>query len=269
MAIKADLIHGRGGGGHDRGLLSVSENEQLPRGWAGGFARSFTIQGSWSYLYMIGSGFAFALRPLLRGSGRDDVDAVSRRHLERFNAHPYLAGIALGVVARMESEDVDPQTIHRLKEAIQGSLGGLGDTLVWGAWRPATLLFALMVAAAGAPPWVPVLLFLGLYNAGHVALRWWGFKMGLDEGRDVATRLGRAELPRLAERVLAAATLLLGLLVGVLLVGKLPNVGMQWFWSLGGGVSFVIGLRFGRPVLRAATMALILTIIVVSAMGGI
>ena len=249
----------------------MSGRDQWPQGWARGFARSFTIQGSWNYRYMIGSGFAFALRPLLRRSGQtgDDVNAATHRHLERFNAHPYLAGVALGAVARMESENVDLQTIHRFKEAIQGSLGGLGDTLVWGAWRPATLLFALMVAAAGVPPWVPVVLFLGLYNAGHIALRWWGFKIGLDEGRDVATRLGKAEIPRLAERVLAAATLLLGVLVGVLLVSRLPNTGTQWIWPLAGTMSFVIGLRFGRPVLRTATLVLLLTIAVVSAMGAI
>ena len=194
---------------------------------------------------------------------------MTNRHLEPFNAHPYLAGIALGAVARMESERVDPQTIRRFKEAIQGSLGGLGDTLIWGAWRPATLLIALTVAAVGAPPWVPVLVFLVLYNVGHLAIRWWGFKLGLDEGRDVATRLGQADLSRVAERVFAAATLLLGMLVGALLVGRLPEAGTGWLWPLAGTVGFVAGLRFGRPLLRAATVALILTIVAGTAIGAI
>ncbi len=232
--------------------------------------RSFAIQGSWNYRSMIGSGFAFALVPFLRRSGLtgDELAGVTRRHLESFNAHPYLSGIALGAVARMEAERVDPSTIHRFKEAIQGSLGGLGDTLIWGAWRPATLLLALAVAWTGAPPWVPVLLFLALYNAGHLAIRWWGFRIGLEEGREVAARLRVAGLSLIAERVFAAATLLLGILVGVLLAGPLSMDGAAWLWPLGGVTGFVVGLRFGRRVLRVATFALVLIIAVVTAMGS-
>jgi PTS system mannose-specific IID component len=233
--------------------------------------RSFAIQGSWNYRSMIGSGFAFALIPFLRRSGLsgEELAGATRRHLESFNAHPYLSGIALGAVARMESEDVDPETIHRFKEAIQGSLGGLGDTLIWGAWRPATLLLALAVAWMGAPPWVPVLLFLGLYNAGHLAIRWWGFRIGLEEGREVAGRLRVVGLSLIAERVFRSATLLLGILVGVLLAGRLSMAETVWLWPLGGMAGFVLGLRFGRRVLRIATLALVLAIAMITAMGAI
>ena len=242
-----------------------------PPGWLGGFLRSFTVQGSWNYRTMIRSGFAFALIPFLRrrGLSGEELAATVRRHLGLFNAHPYLSGIALGAVARMESENVDPETIHRFKEAIQGSLGGLGDSLVWGAWRPTTLLLALAPAWAGAPPWVPVLLFLGLYNVGHLALRWWGFRIGLQEGRDVGARLRTAGLARVAERVFSAGSLLLGILVGGLLAGRLAMLGPGWLWSLGGMAGFMIGMRFSRRVLRAATVIFVLAIAMVTALGTI
>jgi len=249
----------------------LSTTAKWPAGWVGSFMRSFAIQGSWNYRSMIGSGFAFALIPFLRRSGLsgEELAGATRRHLGSFNAHPYLSGIALGAVARMESEDVDPETIHRFKEAIQGSLGGLGDTLVWGAWRPATLLLALAIAWMGAPPWVPVLLFLGLYNAGHLAIRWWGFRIGLEEGREVAGRLRVVGLSLIAGRVFRSATLLLGILVGVLLAGRLSMAETVWLWPLGGMAGFVVGLRFGRRVLRIATLALVLAIAMITAMGAI
>ncbi len=241
-----------------------------PAGWLGSLLRSFAIQGSWNYRSMIGSGFAFALVPFLRRSGRtgEELSDATRRHMESFNAHPYLSGIALGAVARMEHEGVDSETIHRFKEAIQGSLGGLGDTLIWGALRPGTLVVALAVAWMGAPPWVPVVLFLGLYNAGHLVIRWWAFKIGIEGGREVAGRLQVAGLSRVAERIFTAATLFLGVLVGVLVVGRLAVAETAWLWPLGAMVGFMVGLRFGRRVLRIATFGLVLVIAIVTAMGA-
>ena len=102
---------------------------------------------------MLGSGFAFCMIPLLRRrglSGKGLDDAV-RSHMGAFNTHPYLSGVALGAVARMEGSGTDTETIERFKRAIQGSLGGLGDVLIWGAWRPATVLLALVLAWAGTP----------------------------------------------------------------------------------------------------------------------
>ena len=248
----------------------MSTTAKWPAGLMESFVRSFAIQGSWNYRTMIGSGFAFALVPFLRHSGLtgEELAGATRRHLEFFNTHPYLSGIALGAVARMESENVDHQTIHRFKEAIQGSLGGLGDTLVWGAWLPATLLLALALAWAGAPPWVVVFLFLGLYNAGHLAIRWWGFRIGLEEGRDVAARLSEAGLSLIAERIFSAASLLLGILVGGLMASRLAMAGTGWVWALGGIAGFVIGIRFGRRVLGVATLVFLLAIAIVAAMGA-
>jgi mannose/fructose/N-acetylgalactosamine-specific phosphotransferase system component IID len=121
----------------------------------------------------------------------------------------------------------------------------------------------------GAPPWIPVLLFLGLYNAGHLALRWWGFRIGLEEGREVAARLRVVGLSLIAERIFRGATLLLGILVGVLLAGRLSMAETAWLWALGGMAGFVVGLRFGPRVLRVATLAVVLAIAMVTAMGAI
>ena len=246
----------------------MSAPPRRPAGWLGSLLRSFAIQGSWNPRSLLGSGFAFALVPFLRRSGLVGTELArrTRRHLEPFNAHPYLSGVALGAVARMEQEGADAETVRRFKRAVQGPLGALGDNLMWGAWRPATLLFALAVAWSGTRPWVPALLFLALYNAGHLALRWWSLGVGLGGWRGVGARLEAARLPFKAERVVRAAALLLGVLTGGLLAGGLAPAG--WGWSVGGMAGFALGLRLGQRVLRFATLAVVLGIVAAAAAGA-
>ena len=93
------------------------------------FLRSFLIQGSWNNRTMIGGGFAFALLPILRRIYRGDPEAFKeslQRHSEHFNAHPYLANLALGAASRMEEEGRDPEEIRRFKLAVRGALGKHG-----------------------------------------------------------------------------------------------------------------------------------------------
>ena len=234
------------------------------------FLRQFFIQGSWNYRSLLGSGFAFCMIPLLRrrGLSGDRLDEAVRSHLGPFNAHPYLAGVALGAVARMESSGTDAETIERFKRAIQGSLGGLGDLLIWGAWRPATLLLALVLAWAGTPPWVPVCVFLVVYNGGHLVLRWWGYSRGLQYGKDVGARLRGAELSRIAERAFSGGGLLLGILVGAFLVSHLAAEEAGGLWSLAGFAAFGVGIKFGHRALRGTTLVVVLVITLLTALGN-
>ena len=99
---------------------------------ASAFARSFMIQGSWNYHTMLGSGFAFAMLPALRRLFAGDPEGMEtslRRHLEHFNAHPYLSNVALGAALRLEADGQDGETVRRFKTAVRGPLGGLGDAL--------------------------------------------------------------------------------------------------------------------------------------------
>jgi PTS system mannose-specific IID component len=235
-----------------------------------GFFRQFFLQGSWNYRSLLGSGFAFCMIPILRkrGLSGEALDKAVRNHMGTFNAHPYLAGIALGAVSRMEGSGTDLETIERFKRAIQGALGGLGDLLIWGAWRPATLLLALVLAWAGTPPWVPVCVFLVVYNGGHVALRWWAYSRGLQYGKDVGIRLRGAELTRLAERAFSGGSLLLGILVGVFLMSHLVTEEAGGLWSLAGVGAFGLGLKFGHRALRGTTLVVVLVITLLTALGN-
>ena len=231
--------------------------------------RSFTIQGSWNYRTMLGGGFAFAILPVLRRvySGAGLKEAVLR-HTEHFNAHPYLAGLALGATAKLESERTDPQIVRRFKLAIKGPLGGLGDALVWAAWLPTTALLGLIAHFAGAPPWACVLIFLVPYNLGHLTLRLWGFNTGLTSGHDVGRVLRDAALGHRAELVRRVGAVLLGVLSGLLCtIGPGPTArGLRGeafgpLWLVLAAGAFALGLRGGARAWRPAAIVVIGTVI--------
>jgi PTS system mannose-specific IID component len=198
---------------------------------------------------MLGAGFAFAILPVLRklyGADPEGYGDALQRHSEHFNAHPYMANVALGAVTRMEEEGRKAEEVHRFKVAVRGPLGGLGDALVWVGWRPVTVLGALLLAMGGAPPWATVCFFLLLYNVGHLALRVWGYRVGLERGSQVGDSLRALALPRHADRLASIGVFLLGGAVGLALQRGFAEGGWALFllWATG----CVWGLWIGSVV---------------------
>jgi PTS system mannose-specific IID component len=236
------------------------------------FLRSFLIQGSWNYHTMLGTGFAFAMLPALRcifGADTQALDASVRRHLDHFNAHPYLANVALGAALRLEAEGADPQIVRRFKTAVRGPLGGLGDSLVWAAWLPTVSMASLVLWWLGLPVWVVVASFLVIYNAGHLSLRIWGFRAGLRDGHGVAQTLGDARLAQLAERLQSIAVLLVGLLCGLVLSGHPGPSGAGVIWLAVAAASFAVGLVVGHRVWRPAAVATVAAIALIATWGAV
>jgi mannose PTS system EIID component len=160
--------------------------------------RMFAIQGAWNYEILLGNGIGFCVEPALRllpeGIHSDRFKQAMARQSRYFNAHPYLASIAVGALARAELDGESPDRIERFRTALAGPLGSVGDRLVWAGWLPLCSLLALLVFGLGAGPRVVVFLFLGLYNVGHVALRLWGLNTGWTHGLRVASALGHPVL---------------------------------------------------------------------------
>jgi PTS system mannose-specific IID component len=223
------------------------------------FLRSFAIQGSFNYRTLIGTGFAFVLLPALRrifaGRSQEFRDAV-QRHQQIFNSHPYLAGIALGAVARLEAEGTAPAVIERFKSAIRSSLGSLGDTLFWAGWRPLCALAALLLACSGAPWWLPVACFFVLYNAGHLLARAWSFRLGLRYGRGVAEHLRRGHLQDLQRFIAATGAFLLGLVLPLAAGGGLLASPRTAPWLIAAAAGAILGVRLGNAVRTPVVLAL-------------
>jgi PTS system mannose-specific IID component len=162
--------------------------------WASIFLRLLAIQASWNYEILLGTGIGFCTEPALRllpgGKGGEAYRAALARQSQYFNAHPYLAAIAVGALVRAELEGVPPARIERFRTALCGPLGSVGDRLVWAAWLPFCSVVGLLLFGLGVGPGWVVGGFLLLYNIGHVALRAWALNVGLARGMQVASALG-------------------------------------------------------------------------------
>jgi mannose PTS system EIID component len=197
------------------------------------------------------------------------MDASVRRHLELFNAHPYLANLAVGAAASLERDGADADTVRRFKAAVRGPLGSLGDALVWAAWLPGVSVLALALYWVGAPGWLAATTFVVVYNAGHLGLRVWGFRAGLREGRHVGRWLERTDLGRWTGRVRAVAALLLGVLVGALLAGERGFAPAGAVWIALAVCAFLAGLLGGHRAWRPAAATVVVAIGVLTAMGHV
>ena len=176
--------------------------------------RLFMIQSAWNYELLLGNGIGFCVEPALRLLPGGKKGAAYREALARqsqyFNAHPYLAAVAVGSLARAELERAEPARIERFRTALCGPLGSVGDRLVWAGWLPWCSLLALAAFGLGAGPVTVVLLVLGLYNAGHVALRAWGLSVGWRRGMRVAPALANPVLREGPAHLARAAALVAG-----------------------------------------------------------
>jgi len=167
----------------EQGNTSISKTDLIRI-----FFRSFLIQASWSFERMQSLGFAFAIQPALKKLYPDATEYRSRLklHTEYFNTQPYLASFILGATVRMEEERASGRSreadVSALKAALMAPLGALGDSFFWGALRPLAAVIAVAALMTGA--WWAPLLFLALYNLGHVGLRAavlvWGYRSAGD-----------------------------------------------------------------------------------------
>lgn len=231
--------------------------------------RLFAVQAAWTYERMTGIGVAHAAAPLLRehlaGKSSAERHAAISRSAEFFNSHPYLAGVAVGAVVRAERDEVPGPTILRLRTALSGPLGAMGDQLIWTGQVP-----ALMGLALATVPWVgawAVLIAVVAHNLLRLAITVWGLDLGLREGIGVGAALQRSWLPRRAEDAQRLAAFAVGLAIPVaiaFLLDDIPGIPVVPLILIGvvGAVlaiatrtrARVTGLRLGLALLAIALL---------------
>jgi PTS system mannose-specific IID component len=247
-------------------------------GFAVSAARLFAVQSAWSYERMLGVGFGHAVEPLLRplraGGGSRYAEALAR-HSRFFNAHPYVTPIAVGAAARAEQDGEPPERIERLRTALCGPLGALGDRLIWTGLLPACVAIGLLLVASGAGAW-GVAAFLLLYNVVRVGLLVWGLRAGWRAGMRVAGALANPVLQRGLEVVGPLAALLVGAALPAVLVWIVRGAGMQLSWGVAWKplVAAVVGAAvFAAAAHRVGTrltaLSAAILVLGVAAAGGV
>ena len=205
------------------------------------FVRLLAIQGAWNYETLLGNGVGFCLEPALRllPGGRDSpaFKSALARESQYFNAHPYLAAVAVGALARAELDGEPPERIERFRTALCGPLGSVGDRLVWAGWLPFCSLASLAIFGLGGSAFTVVTCFLVAYNIGHFGLRIWGLETGWRHGLKVAAALGNPVFRRGPPQIGRLAALATGVAIPLAL-GRVIGPGR----NLLGGVLVAIAL---------------------------
>ena len=178
--------------------------------------RLLSLQASWTYERMQGVGVGFSAEPLLRPLGNID-EARYREALGRatgfFNANPFLAPAAVGAEARAEFEGTPGPQVDRLRTALCGPLGSLGDRLFWTGLIPALASATVAAVALGAGPWA-VLVFVVIHNVIRIGMAVWMLDLGWRHGLRVGGAISASFLPR--------ASTLAGLAAGAVGAFALP-----------------------------------------------
>ncbi len=232
--------------------------------------RLLAVQAAWTYERMAGIGVGHASAPLLRDLYARADPAERRAAVARsagfFNSHPYLAGVAVGAVVRAERDGTAPEQIVRLRTALSGPLGSLGDQLVWAGQVP-----ALMGLALAAAPVIGVWTVVGvvvLHNIARIWLTSWGLDLGLREGLRVGAALQRSWVARRASDAQRLAAFAVGLGAPIAAWHLLRGASSGTIGAIVGtsvvGILVVLspaartrlnGLRIGLALLAAAVLA--------------
>ncbi len=228
--------------------------------------RGLFIQSAWNYENFQGVGFGYALMPLLKQDEAQTapVPDVAARHLKSFNTNPYMAGMILGGVLRLEEGLVSGQgsveDVENFKSSLTGAFGALGDSFVWGGVRPLLGLMAVMLAVVSES--VAPLVYLICYNGVVLWLRVAGVRNGYAFGADLIQYLKTINLQRKIYRMNGLTLFMVGALLPLWALQVRPEVPV-FFAGLFGLLVMLVYLlwkaeRKGVPlVLQAAALLLV------------
>ncbi len=228
--------------------------------------RTFYIQGTWNYERMLGLGLCFCMIPVARRICQDETELRNflYRHLDFFNAHPYMASYALGALTRLEEQAIfqkwdDKRPITIFKERICGPLGAIGDALFWQFVKPFSAIIGVIMSLMFG--FIGVIIFLVIFNIPHIYFRIDGIFKGYFKGFDIIRDLSISGTRKYFSR--------LNLIMSIFL-GFLTVVAGYWIYTEGHGKTGVFvyipmvflsaGLTYGKKLSMIMNIAIMISI---------
>lgn len=152
------------------------------------FWRTFSMGASWEFSKQLGTGYAFAITPLLKKIFKNKPEKLKeslQRNTEFFNVSNFCSSTIMGITASMEEkyaedDEFDTRIISNIKASLMGPLSAIGDSLVMGTWRIICTSIAATFALKGNV--LGPILFILAYNIPCTLVRWYGLKYGYTFG---------------------------------------------------------------------------------------
>ncbi|MDY6283132.1 MAG: PTS system mannose/fructose/sorbose family transporter subunit IID [Erysipelotrichaceae bacterium] len=91
--------------------------------------------------------FLYCILPFIAETYKDSPDELKyrlKKNNEFFNCNPVFSGPIIGLIAAMEENHVNEDTIQAIKVGLMGPLAGLGDTIIY------TLIIPLLFSAGAS-----------------------------------------------------------------------------------------------------------------------
>lgn len=194
--------------------------------------RTHLMLSMMNYQRMLNLSFLWALLPVFQrfNLSHDRYKEVLKRHLNFFNAHPYMSGIVLGIMATHEEkwvQEIDPENQKRiasvtesLRKGFMGPMGALGDSFFWQSWRPFCGIIAILLSVLLLPDvyaaGVGILFSLLLYNVIHEYVIFRGVFSGYRLSDEMIRTIHQYNIPKLNDKIKNAGTFMGGMVIGVL-----------------------------------------------------
>ena len=236
------------------------------------FFRSFFIQAVWNYQSMISVGFCLALVPVAKKLFKDRQDRMDffNRHLNFFNAHPYFTSFALGAIARVEEDLVlegekEYYKVDRLRSALIGPLGAIGDQLVWATLKPASILIGMLLVLLieGVQTKIIFLfILLALYNIPHIYIRFYGIVRGYHAGFEIYKLLNIKNFTTVQNIYGAMGALALGIIFGFSLMASGEDHYLYAVVFLLCAAAAYFYKKFKQSTYRSLTLPIILALLI-------
>jgi len=187
------------------------------------FLRLFFIQALWNFEGLQNAGFLFVIFPALKKiyPDKEKRKEILLRHIDFFNTQPYMAGLIVGLVAKLEEDNnegrpVSGEEINSVKKNMAGPLAAMGDAFFWGSFRPlaaiiaTALIFLALKTPLGISPILAPVFFVVFYNVVNIPFRYWGIVVSYKMSAKIIGKVASINFQRIVNvlRIISALILL-------------------------------------------------------------